>query len=31
MCIIVCIVVIGAMWLDYDIRNPNGRWYDLFH
>ena len=24
-------IIFGALWLEYEIKDPNGRLYDLFH
>ena len=31
MFIVVFMVFVAAMWIGYEIRDPQGRWYDLFH
>lgn len=28
---VILLVVFGAMWLHYEITDPDGRWYRYFH
>lgn len=28
---LIAALVIGYLWLDYEIRDPRGRLYDMFH
>lgn len=28
---VVIVSIFGVLWLNYEIMDPKGRWYDLFH